>query len=188
MAGKSALPLLLAAGVGAVLLTKKKPAKKKKKVTPEAKNNVVASGKVDRTSIPKRGELPFAYSWRVRKSNETYVAEAGRPSTIRETEVRIWKAIGEADTVEDAKEMALAWIDKQPGFESEPEVVDSGAPGTKGVWEWRVITDPERGFIGQYRLPDGQWLNAVEGPEYNNPFKITLWEVAEKDWLSKQGG
>lgn len=183
MAGKSTLPLLLAAGVGAVLLTRKKPAKKKKKEA-EAKKGVVASGSVDRTSIPAAGESPLAYQWRVRESDETYIAETGRPETLRDPDtIKKWTAIGEADTVEDAKDMALAWISEQSGYESEVEVVDSG---TKNEWEWRVITDPERGFIGQYRLAGGQWLGAVEGPEYTEQFKHAVWAAAIKDWERKQ--
>ncbi len=179
MAGKSTLPLLLAVGVGAVLLTKKKPAKKKKKEA-EAKRGVVASGSVDRTSIPAAGESPLAYQWRVRESDETYIAETGRPETLRDPDIiKKWTAIGEADTVEDAKDMALAWISEQSGYESEVEVVDSG---TKNEWEWRIITDPERGFIGQYRLAGGQWLGAVEGPEYTEQLKHAVWAAAIKDW------
>jgi len=178
MAGKSVLPLLLAAGAGAVLLSKKKPAAKKK-TAPKNGNNVVASGKVDRTSIPKAGESPLAYEWRVRRSNGTYISETGRPATLRDPVVKMWKAIGEADTVEDAKELALAWIDEQPGYESEAEIVDSGTQNSSvGQFEWRVITDPERGLIGQYRLPGGQWLGAVEGPEYTDQFRIAIFDVA----------
>lgn len=184
MAGKSALPLLLAVGAGAVLLSKKKPAAKKKKA---GGNNIVSSGKVERTSIPSGpSDNPLAYEWRVRKPNETYLAEAGRPESLRDPVVKMWKSIGEADTVEDAEDMALAWIEQQPGYEQEAEVVDSGSM-SEGGWQWRVITDPQRGYIGQYKIGEGQWLSALEAIAYDDAFRIQLLGMGEKAYMA-QGG
>lgn len=185
MAGKSALPLLLAVGAGAVLLSKKKPTTAKKKNGKG--NNVVSSGKVERTSIPSGpGDNPLAYEWRVRKSNGTYLAEAGRPETMRDPVVKMWKSIGEADTVEDAEDMALAWIDQQPGYEQDAEVVDSGSM-SGGGWQWRVITDPQRGYIGQYKIGEAQWLSAVEAGTYDDSFRMQLLGMGEKAYMA-QGG
>lgn len=176
----NALPLLFAAGVGAVLLSKKKPAKKK---GGSAASSVVASGKVERTTIPKGpSDSPLAYEWRVRKTNDAYMAEAGRPETLRDPVVKMWKSIGEADTIEDAKDMALAWIVQQPGYEQPVTVVDSGAQTSQfGSFEWRVIPDPERGYVGQYKIASGPWLSAVEGAEYTEQFKMGIWDAALND-------
>ena len=189
MAGKSILPLLLLAGAGAVLLTKSKPSKKKAKAPKEVTSTdvVVASGSVQRTGIPSPGDNPRSYHWRVRSEDDVYIGEARRPP-LREPDPDAdfeekWTAVGEADTAADAEEMVLAWIEKQDGYGDPVDIVDGGV---KTEWEWRVITDPERGFIGQYKLKGAQWLNGVEGPEYNDPFKFSLWAVAIKDWESKQ--
>lgn len=177
MAGKFALPLLVVAGGAAVLLSKKKPTTSKKK----GKGDILASGKVERTGIPKPGESPLAYEWRVRAAS-AYVAETGLPESVRNPVVKKWAKVGEADTVEDAKMMALAWIDQQPGYEQDVEVVDSGEESLEyGKFKWRVITDPQRGFIGQYQIGNGQWYSAVEGAEYHDQFKNGLWEIAIKE-------
>lgn len=180
MAGKSTLPLLLAAGVGAVLLSKKKPASKKS----GSSSGIVASGKIERTSIPKGpSDSPLAYEWRVRKSSQIYLSEVGRPKTLRDPVVKEWTGIGEADTVDDAKMMAIAWIGQQPGYEPDVEVVDSGIEGVSGLgdFEWRVITDAARGHVGQYRLGEGPWFSAVEAFEYTQQLKMSLFDAAIKE-------
>jgi hypothetical protein len=176
----NAFPLLLAAGMGAVLLSKKKPTSKKKG---GSSSRIVDSGKVERTSIPKSAsDNPLAYEWRVRSTSDGYVAEVGRPETLRDLVVKMWKAVGDADTVEDARDMALAWIDQQPGYEQPVNVVDSGAESLEhGDFEWRVITDPQRGHVGQYRIYNGPWLSAVEAMEYTQEFKMRIWDAAIKD-------
>ncbi len=180
MAG-NALPLLLAAGFGAVLLTKKKAGKAKGKG-----NGVVDSGKVERTSVPKSGESPLAYEWRVRRANGVYAAEAGRPESLRDPVVKKWVHIGEADTVGDARVMVLAWIGQQVGYESEAEVVEAGVM-SGGGWQWRVITDPERGYIGQYKIGEGPWLNAVIAGVYDQAMKYKMFEIGEKAYIAAGG-
>lgn len=179
MSLKSAVPLLFAAGVGAVLLSKKKPTTSKK----SGSRDILASGKVERTGIPKPGESPLAYEWRVRDGGQVYVAETGLPESVRNPVVKKWTKIGEADTVEDAKMMALAWIDQQPGYEQDVEVVDSGK---YDGWEWRVITDPQRGHIGQYKIGEGPWLSALEGT-YDEAFHNKLLEMGVKAYESHGG-
>jgi hypothetical protein len=178
MAGKI-LPLLFAAGAGAVILSKKKPASKKRG---GSGNSIVDSGKVERTGVPQGpGDNPLAYEWRVRKAKVAYASEVGRPEGIRDPVVKMWESIGEADTVEDARDMALAWIDQQPGYEQDVEIVDSGSESSDlGTFDWRVITDAARGHVGQYRIAGGPWLSAVEG-EYSESFKMGIWDVAIRE-------
>lgn len=80
MAAKSSLPLLLVAGVGAVVLSAKSKKKKKKAATSSTpkKDGIMASGSVDRVFPPKGVEIPTPYEWRIRKADGEYIAETGK--------------------------------------------------------------------------------------------------------------
>lgn len=185
MAGKGTAALILGGAAAFMLMPKKKKRRKGKAPTP--KEGIAAEGSVQRTSAPSaESQNPNAYQWRVSIiEGLVYVAQIGRP-LMKEPEkgVKTWTDIGEADNVEDAQDMAISAIEQMPGYEPDLEIV---ASGKKGAWEWRVYTDPERGFVGQYRLPDAPWLAALEGPEYDDGFKIRLWELAEKAHIAAGG-
>jgi hypothetical protein len=186
------LPLLLIAGGAAYLMTAKKK-KKKKVVKAEVKaGDIVASGEIDRTSIPKVGESPLPFHWRVRASAKRagfagveYVGEVGQASPRDVAAgVKIWKEIGRADNPDDAQELAIAFIESQPGYEPELEVVDSGASEN---WEWRIVVENGR-YKGQYKWGDRPWLGAVEADAVTDAFKKTLFEKAESDFQAQAGG
>ncbi len=186
MAGKGTAALILGGAAAFMLMPKKKKRKKGKVTIP--KEGIAAEGSVQRTSAPSaESQNPNAYQWRVaiKEAGVVYAAQIGRP-LMKEPEkgVRTWNDVGEADNVEDAQEMAIAAIEQMPGYEPDLEIVDSGR---KGAWEWRVYTDPERGFVGQYRLAGAQWLAAIEGAEYSEGFKLRLWELAEKAHIAAGG-
>ncbi len=186
MAGKGTAALVLG-GAAAFMLMPKKKKRRKKKVKP-AGEGIAVEGSIQRTSAPSaESQNPNAYQWRVaiKEASVVYVAQIGRALMRKPEEgVKTWTDVGEADNVEDAQEMAIAAIEQMPGYEPDLEIVDSGQ---KGAWEWRVYTDPERGFVGQYRLPGGQWLAALEGPQYDEGFKIRLWELSEKAHIAAGG-
>lgn len=193
MAGKSILPLVAIAGGAAFMLTKSKKKKKKTataKKPPIGKDGVVASGSVDRVFAPKTPSegLGMPYEWRVRKSNGDYLAEVGKKKP-RDLKVGTWEEVGKADNMEDAKELAFAYIDKQPGFEFASTVVKSGRhkgafdyivrEGEYSVAEGEGFADAKSetisGFIGEYRL-DGmsKWVEAAEGEDMENVRILTM--------------
>lgn len=186
MAGKGTAALILGGVAAFMLMPKKKRKKAKKKVTPE--EGIVAEGSVERTSPPdSRDPNSLAYQWRVtaKSASIVYVAEIGRPLLRDPDVVKTWKAIGEADNIDDAKEMAIAAIEEVLGYEPELEIIDSG---TKLNWEWRFYADPERGAVGQYRLlPDGRWESTIEAAEYTEQLRNGLWAMAQKAWQAAQG-
>lgn len=195
MAGKSTLPLLLAAGVGAIVLTKGKK-KKRKPASPASptepkpdKDGVVASGSVDRVfaaKSPTEGFMP--YEWRVRKKSGDYIAEVGM-KTPRDLKVGSWEEVGKADNMEDAKELAFAYIDKQPGFEFASTVVKSGSQ--RGAFDYIVRegeyvevegegfsgskTETIEGYIGEYRINGtSKWVEASKGQDMDRVRVLTL--------------
>lgn len=195
MAKKSALPMLLVAGAAAVVLTK---GKKKKKAAakpavpaePKGKEKVVASGSVERVFSPKSPKegMGMPYEWRVRKSNGDYVAEVGQKSE-RTLKVPKWEKVGTADNMEDAKELAFSYIDKQPGFEYASSVIASARNPEFDMivreGEYTEVTGEEglagtkkdtiEGFIGEYRLKgQKEWVQAATGQDPNRVRILTL--------------
>jgi len=186
--------MLALVGVGALVLTKGKKKPKKKTATapkaPIGKDGVVASGSIDRVfapTSPTQG-LGMPYEWRVRKSNGDYLAEVGKKKP-RDLKVATWEEVGKADNMEDAKELAFAYIDKQPGFEFASTVVKSGRH--KGAFDYIVregeysVSEGEgftgatsetiSGFIGEYRL-DGmsKWVEASKGQDVEDVRVLTM--------------
>lgn len=191
MAAKSSLPLLLVAGVGAVVLSAKSKKKKKKPATSKTpdKTGIMASGSVDRVLPPKGIEIPTPYEWRIRKSNGDYIAEAGKKMP-RSLKVEEWHEVGIADNLEDAKEMAFAYIDKQPGFEYASSAVASGSHAgfdyvvRSGEYEAPVTLPPDApemvfpmlsGYIGEYRLNGlTKWTVANKGQDQEDVRLLTM--------------
>lgn len=183
MAGK--LFPLMAAGAAAFVLTKSKAKKKKKSSSKTSGSDAVASGTVERVFPVDGVEFPTPFEWRVRKIDGEYVAETGKKDP-RSLKVLEWTEVGNADNLQDAKDLAWAYIDNQPGFEFASSAVHSER--RTGMFDMVVRTgeysEPdsdviESGYIGNYRLHnDDNWVEAVHGPDLEKVRLLTLETAA----------